>query len=169
LVATGIGLSEESSSPEDEPPVEGEPPVSPGEEGEGGGLSAPSSLPPSSDLLAELESSPSTEAPPDEGGTVAGGVVADVLSEASSSPDDHRGVEGEALIGAGDDDTDVLSSSVEVPLVFGRSPEESSDPASADEPRAVEFACASDDGVPEERLTPVPDTAVAGESFSSPS
>jgi hypothetical protein len=49
LVATGIGLSEESSSPEDEPPVEEEPPVAPGEEGRGGGLSAPSSLPPSSD------------------------------------------------------------------------------------------------------------------------
>jgi hypothetical protein len=165
LVATGIGLSEESPSPEDEPPVEGEPPGAPGEEGEGGGLSALSSLPPSSDLLAELESSPPTEAAPDEGGMV---LVADVLSEASSSPDDDREVEGEALIGAGDEDADVLSPSVELPLVFGLSPE-SSDPASSDEPRVVEFACAADEGVPEEGLTLVPDTAVAGESFTSSS
>src|SRR5262249_23015998 len=60
LVVTGVGLSEESSSPEDEFPVEEEPSVSPGEEGEGGGLSALSSLPPSSELLADLESSPSS-------------------------------------------------------------------------------------------------------------
>jgi hypothetical protein len=164
LVATGIGLSEESSSPEDEPPGEEEPWVSPGEEGEGGGLSALSSLPPSSDLLPELESSPSTEAPPDEGGMV---VVADVLSETSSSSDTRWGVEGEALVVAEDDAADVLSSSVELPLVFGPSPEESSDRASADEASAVEFACASDDGAPEEPLTLVPD-AVAGESFSPP-
>jgi hypothetical protein len=162
FVATGIGLSEESSCPEDEPPGEEEPWVSP-EEGEGGGLFAPPSLPPSSDLLAEPESSPSTEAPPDEGGTVAGGVVADVLSEASSSPDDRWGVEGEALVGAGDDTADVLSSSVELPLVFGLSSER----VSAVEPSVVEFAGASDDGAPE-GLILVPDDAVAGESFSSP-
>ena len=162
FVATGIGLSEESSCPEDEPPGEEEPWVSP-EEGEGGGLFALSSLPPSSDLLAEPESSPSTEVPPDEGGTVAGRVVADVLSDASSSPDDRWGVEGEALVGAGDDTADVLSSSVELPLVFGLSSER----ASAVETGAVEFACASDGEAPE-GLILVPDAAVAGETFSSP-
>jgi hypothetical protein len=94
-------------------------------------------------------------------------LVADVLSESSFSPDGDREVEGEVLIGAGDEDADVLSPSVELPLAFGLSPEESSDPASSDEPTVVEFACAADEVVPEGGVTPVPDTAVAGESFTS--
>jgi hypothetical protein len=95
-------------------------------------------------------------------------VVADVDSEAPSCSDDPGGIEAEAPLGAGDEDDDVLSSSVEPPLVFGVFPKESSDPASADEPGAVEFARASDETVPEEGLTPVPDAAVAGGAFAPP-
>jgi hypothetical protein len=126
----GVGLPEESSSPEDDPSVERESSeeesseeessVEPDEEGWGAGLSAVS--PPSSVVLAELRPSPSSEATPNEGGTVAGVVVADFVSEASSSPDDPDGVEGEALIGADEDDTDVLTPAVELPLVFGLYP-----------------------------------------------
>jgi hypothetical protein len=164
----GVVLVEGSPSPEDDPSVEEESSeeelsVAPDEEGTGAGLSAMSPLTPSSGELAELKPLPSSETPPDEAGIVAGVVVADFDSEASSSPDDHEEVEGEALIGADDDDVDDLSPSVELPLVFGLSPEESSDPASADEPSAVEFACVPDDRVPEEWLTRVPDAAAVGE------
>jgi hypothetical protein len=74
---------------------------------------------------------------------VAGVFVGDLVSEASSSPDDHAGVEEEPLLWPGD--ADVVSPSVELTLVFGPSPEESSDPASADEPDGVELPCAFDD------------------------
>jgi hypothetical protein len=148
--AGGIDLPEESSSPEDDPDVEEEPSVEPGEEPEGAELSSPSSLPPSSVLLAELEPLSSPESLPVEGGTVAGGVVADLVSEASSSSDELGGVEEEALLEASDDAPDVLSPSVELPLVFALSPEEASDPV-------------SDDRALEEGLTLVPDDAVVGE------
>jgi hypothetical protein len=129
----GVGLVEGSSSPEDDPPVEEES----SEEGDWAELSALSSLTPSSEVLAESRPSPSSKVPPDEGGTVAGVVVADFVSEASSSPDDHEEVEGEALLEVDEDDADVLSLPVELPLVFGLSPVEPSAPVSADEPDAA--------------------------------
>jgi hypothetical protein len=166
-------LLERSSSPEDDPSVEEElsekeSSVAPDEEGPGAGLPTVWPLSPSSVVLVELRPSPSSETPPDEGGTVAAVVVADFDSEASSSLDDPEGVEGEALTGADNDDADVLLLWVELPPVFGLSPEESSDFASADELSAVGFACAFDDRAPEEELTLVPEAAVAGEGSPSP-
>jgi hypothetical protein len=66
LVGGGVDAVEGSPSPEDDPPVEEEPPVEPEEEPLETELSAPSSLPPSSNLLPEPEPSSPAEAPPED-------------------------------------------------------------------------------------------------------